>query len=109
MPNPSASSSSTSNQSSVRSQINSKLLESGEYARLAKSAKRKFDETGWTDEIRAIANRHIRTMKPLKFSSLSEAVRPQAEDALDPETRREILIMVAGVVRQMIQEAEQGK
>jgi hypothetical protein len=48
-------------------------------------------------------------MKPLKFSALSEAVRPQAEGALDPETRREILIMVAGVVRQMIQEAEQGK
>ena len=51
----------------IRSQINRKLLESGEYDRystphfkadssLSKSAKRKFDEAGWTDEIKAAAN-----------------------------------------------------
>jgi hypothetical protein len=45
-------------------------------------------------------------MNTLKFSALSEAVRPQAENALSPEVRREILIMVADVVRQIIKEAE---
>lgn len=43
----------------------------------------------------------------MKFSALSEAVKGEAERALSPEVRREILIMVAGVVRQIIQEAEQ--
>jgi hypothetical protein len=45
-------------------------------------------------------------MNTLNFSTLAEAVKPEAEKALNPETRREILIMVAGVVRQIIQEAE---
>ena len=48
-------------------------------------------------------------MNSMKFSTLSEAVKPEAEKALNPETRREILIMVAGVVRQIIQEAEQSE
>ena len=47
-------------------------------------------------------------MNSMKFSALSEAVKPEAEKALNPETRREILIMVAGAVRQIIQEAEEG-
>jgi hypothetical protein len=46
-------------------------------------------------------------MNTLKFGTLAEAVTPEAEKALNPETRRELLIMVAGVVRQIIQEAEQ--
>jgi hypothetical protein len=46
-------------------------------------------------------------MQSLKFGSLSEAVMPEAEKALNPEVRREVLIMVAGVVRQIIQEAEE--
>lgn len=45
----------------------------------------------------------------MKFSTLSQAVKPEAERALSPEIRREILIMVAGVVRQIIQEAEQAE
>ena len=45
----------------------------------------------------------------MKFSTLSEVVKPEAEKALKPEVRREILIMVAGVVRQIIQEAEQSE
>jgi hypothetical protein len=48
-------------------------------------------------------------MNILKFSALSEAVKPEAEKTLNPETRRELLIMVAGVVRQIINEAESGK
>ena len=44
----------------------------------------------------------------MKFSTLSEAVKPEAEKALNPELRREILAMVAGVVRQITQEAEQA-
>jgi len=48
-------------------------------------------------------------MNTMKFSALSEAVKPEAEKALNPEVRREILIMVAGVVRQIIQEAEQSE
>jgi hypothetical protein len=85
--------------------------------RLSKNAKRKFDETGWTDEIKNIANsillddaadvEQLKGMHTLKFSSLSETVMPEAERALSPEVRREILIMVAGVVRQSIQEAEE--
>jgi len=47
-------------------------------------------------------------MNTMKFSNLSEAVKPEAEKALSPETRREILIMVLGAVRQIIQEAEQS-
>jgi len=43
----------------------------------------------------------------MTFSTLSEAVKPEAEKALSPETRREILIMVASAVRQIIQDAEQ--
>jgi len=46
-------------------------------------------------------------MNTVKFNTLSDAVKPEAEKALNPETRREILIMVAGVVRQIISEAEQ--
>jgi len=46
-------------------------------------------------------------MSELKFSSLAEAVKPEAESALTGEARREVLIMVAGVVRQMIKEAQQ--
>jgi len=42
----------------------------------------------------------------MKFSELSAAVKPEAEKALSSELRREMLIMVAGVVRQIIQEAE---
>jgi len=48
-------------------------------------------------------------MSALKFNSLAEAVKPEAEKALSGEARREVLIMVAGVVRQMIKEAEQGE
>jgi hypothetical protein len=48
-------------------------------------------------------------MNTMKFSALSEAVKPEAEKALSPETRREILIMVAGVVRQLIQEVEKSE
>jgi L-2-hydroxyglutarate oxidase LhgO len=86
--------------------------------RLSKTAKQKFDEAGWTDEIKVIANRtfdllnelmkgYLKTMDTIKFSALSEAVKPDAEKALNSETRRELLIMVAGVVRQIITEAEQ--
>lgn len=42
----------------------------------------------------------------MKFNTLSELVKPEAEQSLPPEIRREILIMVAGVVRQIIAEAE---
>lgn len=52
---------------------------------------------------------HLRTMTTMKFSALSEAVKPEAEKALNPETRREILIMVAGVVRQLVKEAEESE
>jgi len=45
----------------------------------------------------------------MKFSTLSEVVKPEAENALSAETRREILIIVAGVVRQLIAEAEQSE
>ena len=45
----------------------------------------------------------------MKFSKLAEAVRPEAEKALAGEVRREVLIMVAGVVRQIIKEAEQSE
>jgi len=48
-------------------------------------------------------------MSQLKFSKLAEAVRPEAEKALAGEVRREVLIMVAGVVRQIIKEAEQSE
>jgi hypothetical protein len=48
-------------------------------------------------------------MNTMKFSSLSEAVKPEAEKALNPETKRELLSMVAGVVRQIIQEAGQSE
>jgi len=42
----------------------------------------------------------------MKFNALSELVKPEAEKYLPPEIRREILIMVAGIVRQIIAEAE---
>jgi len=42
----------------------------------------------------------------MKFNTLSELVKPEAEKSLPPEVRREILIMVAGVVRQIIAEEE---
>jgi len=42
----------------------------------------------------------------MKFNTLSELVKPEAEKTLPPEVRREILIMVAGVVREIIAEAE---
>jgi hypothetical protein len=54
----------------------------------------------------ALIIEHLREMNNMKFSTLSEAVKPEAERALNPDTRREILIMVAGVVRQIIQDAE---
>jgi hypothetical protein len=46
-------------------------------------------------------------MNTMTFSTLSESVKPDVEKALSPETKRAILIMVAGAVRQIIQEAEQ--
>ena len=50
---------------------------------------------------------HLKGTNVPKFSTLSEAVLPEAEKSLSPEVRREILIMVAGAVRQLIQEAEE--
>jgi hypothetical protein len=46
-------------------------------------------------------------MKTLKLNALSEVVRPQAEQALNPETRREILMMAASLVRNTIKDTEQ--
>jgi hypothetical protein len=48
-------------------------------------------------------------MGTLKFGALAEEVRPQAEEALSPETKRDVLIMVAGVVRQILREADQSE
>jgi hypothetical protein len=48
-------------------------------------------------------------MNTMKFSTLSDAVKPEAEKALNPETRREILTMVAAVVRQLVKEAEESE
>lgn len=45
----------------------------------------------------------------MKFSTLSDAVKPEAEKELNNETRREILVMVADVVRQLVAEAEQAE
>jgi hypothetical protein len=59
--------------------------------------------------LRLTKSGHLRTMTTMKFSTLSESVKPEAEKALNPETRREILIMVAGVVRQLLREAEESE
>jgi len=48
----------------------------------------------------------LKGVNTMKFNTLSELVKPEAEKTLPPEVRREILIMVAGVVRQIIAEAE---
>ena len=45
----------------------------------------------------------------MKFSTLSEAVKPEAEKALNNEIRREILVMVADVVRHLVAEAEKAE
>lgn len=67
-----------SNIDQLKSQIQEKLIESGEYDRISALLKQKLAENGWFDNIKKLANDEINNQQDPNFEKLTSILEPRA-------------------------------
>ncbi|RDB22398.1 Transcription and mRNA export factor SUS1 [Hypsizygus marmoreus] len=75
-------------------QLQRRLLESGEWYRIQSILSSKLNESGWSDDIRHRTKERARVMEPLSFQSLFDEFAPHAQTSLPLAVRREVMSLI---------------
>lgn len=78
----------------IKAQIQSHLVNLGNYDLIFKSLMLQLSESGWLDQVSKLASQEIEaqpTDKPLNFDELYLALQPKAEKMVPDEVRSDVL------------------
>ncbi|KAF8063576.1 transcription factor e(y)2-domain-containing protein [Lyophyllum atratum] len=72
------------------SQLQRRLVDSGEWDRIVSALTSKLNESGWSDDLLHRSKERARVMEPLSFQALFEEFYPHAQTSLPLAVKREI-------------------
>ncbi|KAG5724678.1 hypothetical protein E4T56_gene3733 [Termitomyces sp. T112] len=75
-------------------QLQQRIVDSGEWDRIRFVLASKLNEAGWSDDLRHRSKERAREMKPLSFQTLYDEVFPVAHTSLPLAVKREILAQI---------------
>ncbi|KAG9007768.1 SAGA histone acetylase and TREX-2 complexes component [Tulasnella sp. 427] len=78
----------------LQDNIVKRLIKTGEWDRISAVLKDRLSESGWTDETYNNAKESARQQQPLHFKTLMTEMVPNAEAAVPPEVKEEVLALI---------------
>ncbi|KAG6809589.1 hypothetical protein H0H92_015656 [Tricholoma furcatifolium] len=76
------------------SQLQQRLVDSGEWDRIRFSLASKLNEAGWSDDLRHRAKERAREMEPLSFQNLYDELFSHAQTSLPLAVKREVMAQI---------------
>ncbi|KAG6816899.1 hypothetical protein H0H87_001852 [Tephrocybe sp. NHM501043] len=76
------------------SQLQQRLVDSGEWERIRFVLASKLNEAGWSDDLRHLSKERAREMEPLSFQGLHDEFCSHAQTSLPLAVKREIMIQI---------------
>ncbi|EGN97482.1 hypothetical protein SERLA73DRAFT_124175 [Serpula lacrymans var. lacrymans S7.3] len=85
------------------SQVQRRLVESGEWDRMLRLLNAKLNESGWTDDLRHRAKEHARSVDAPTFQSLLEEISPQVQTTMPLAVKRELIATIRQYVEKQFE------
>ncbi|CCK68592.1 Sus1p KNAG_0B01445 [Huiozyma naganishii CBS 8797] len=89
--------------SDLKAQIQSYLVESGNYEKISNALNDKLLQDGWADKVRDLTMQEIRSSNQANYKDVLEKIEPQALEMVSQNTRDDTLAQIKAFLEDIVE------